>query len=104
MKTFPSTSRTEEPFALSMKSGVPPTDRNARTGEFTPPGMSPFAIVNSLPEVVVFSLPKGVRLLPGVTVLSEKIPNDTSAGGHCQFNVWYFHGFYEISKRHYIIA
>jgi hypothetical protein len=55
MKVFPSTSRTEEPFALSMNRGVPPTDRNARTGEFTPPGIIVFARANSLPEVVVVS-------------------------------------------------
>src|SRR2546425_1058119 len=28
-----------EPCACSMKGGVPPTARKARTGEFTPPGM-----------------------------------------------------------------
>jgi len=53
MKVFPSTSRTVEPFALSMNRGVPPTDPNARTGELTPPGIIVFARVNSLLEVVV---------------------------------------------------
>jgi hypothetical protein len=53
MKVFPSTSRTEEPFALSMNRGVPPTELNARTGEFTPPGIIVFARANSLLEVVV---------------------------------------------------
>jgi hypothetical protein len=28
------------PTALRMNSGVPPTPRNARTGEFTPPGIN----------------------------------------------------------------
>src|SRR5260221_9651074 len=28
------------PWARAMKRGVPPTARNARTGEFTPPGMT----------------------------------------------------------------
>jgi hypothetical protein len=53
MKVFPSTSRTAEPFALSMKRGVPPTDPNARTGELTPPGIIVFARANSLLEVFV---------------------------------------------------
>src|SRR5436190_14708388 len=35
------------PRADLMKRGVPPTPRNARTGEFTPPGMSSIALVNS---------------------------------------------------------
>jgi hypothetical protein len=30
-----------------VKNGVPPTERNARTGELTPPGMSFFAFVKS---------------------------------------------------------
>src|SRR3989304_5269709 len=59
MKVFPSTSRTEALFALSMNRGIPPTDRNARTGEFTPPGINVFARANSLPEVVVFSRDTG---------------------------------------------
>jgi hypothetical protein len=53
MKVFPSTSRTEAPFARSMNSGVPPTDRKARTGEFTPPGINVFDSANSLLEVFV---------------------------------------------------
>src|SRR5438067_9412749 len=32
-----------EPWAMSMKSGPPPTPRKARTGEFTPPGMTSWA-------------------------------------------------------------
>src|SRR5687767_3520978 len=32
-----------EPWACSMNRGVPPTPRNARTGELTPPGMTSFA-------------------------------------------------------------
>jgi hypothetical protein len=53
MKVFPSTSRTVEPFALSMNRGVPPTEPNARTGELTPPGIIVFARANSLLEVFV---------------------------------------------------
>src|SRR5215213_3948247 len=38
--SFPSTSWRYGPLALLMNRGVPPTDRNARTGEFTPPGVT----------------------------------------------------------------
>ena len=37
---MPSTSVTVAPGREATKYGVPPTDRNARTGEFTPPGMT----------------------------------------------------------------
>src|SRR5687768_6320597 len=36
----PSTSVTYAPCPLATKYGVPPTERKARTGEFTPPGMT----------------------------------------------------------------
>src|SRR5215470_9713866 len=39
MYSLPSTSRTCAPLALLTKNGCPPTARNARTGEFTPPGI-----------------------------------------------------------------
>src|SRR5690606_22939453 len=39
MKRRPSTSQTCAPWARATKYGVPPTERNARTGEFTPPGI-----------------------------------------------------------------
>src|SRR5581483_2063803 len=39
MYSFPSTSQMRAPFARSTKNGSPPTLRNARTGEFTPPGI-----------------------------------------------------------------
>jgi hypothetical protein len=64
-----------------MKRGVPPTDRNARTGEFTPPGISFFANANSLPEVVVFSLAKGRSLLPRNLVTGEKKETIPPRGG-----------------------
>src|SRR5258708_24144413 len=35
-----STSKMREPCAVSMNRGVPPTALKARTGEFTPPGMT----------------------------------------------------------------
>jgi hypothetical protein len=37
-----------------MKRGDPPTERKARTGEFTPPGMTALAFWKSLVERVVF--------------------------------------------------
>ena len=36
-----------EPLALRMNRGVPPTDLNARTGLFTPPGISSCARSNN---------------------------------------------------------
>src|SRR5438552_3011668 len=41
-----------------MKSGSPPTARNARTGLFTPPGNSPFARENSFCDFAVFMPPQ----------------------------------------------
>ena len=43
----PSTSHTYGPSARATKYGVPPTDRNARTGELTPPGMTRWDRSNS---------------------------------------------------------
>src|SRR5881394_3639401 len=40
MYSRPSASQMRLPSPRSMKRGVPPTARNARTGEFTPPGMT----------------------------------------------------------------
>src|SRR5512146_361600 len=37
-----------------MNRGCPPTDRNARTGLFTPPGISCWASAKSLADLVVF--------------------------------------------------
>src|SRR6266403_34640 len=39
MYSLPSTSQIFEPSACATKNGSAPTFRNARTGEFTPPGM-----------------------------------------------------------------
>src|SRR5215218_4959310 len=38
--SLPSTSVSQAPLAEAMKRGVPPTALNARTGEFTPPGVT----------------------------------------------------------------
>ena len=50
MNELPSTSKMREPSPRSMNSGSPPTDRNARTGLFTPPGISPTALSINLAE------------------------------------------------------
>src|SRR5689334_9994152 len=39
MYSLPSTSNKWDPAPLAMNKGFPPTALNARTGEFTPPGM-----------------------------------------------------------------
>src|ERR1700733_15146496 len=43
-----------EPRPDSMKSGVPPTPRKARTGEFTPPGITFWARANRASDLAVF--------------------------------------------------
>src|SRR3990170_6760526 len=57
MKEFPSASVIVDPFAFAMKRGVPPTERKARTGELTPPGITFCASRNSFLETVVFIRP-----------------------------------------------
>src|SRR6266516_3080947 len=47
MNRTPSTSTRYAPSPRSTKRGVPPTARNARTGELTPPGIRPRARSNS---------------------------------------------------------
>src|SRR5512139_964176 len=47
MYRLPSASQKYGPSARAMNRGVPPTERNARTGEFTPPGMDFCARSNS---------------------------------------------------------
>src|SRR5690242_16694043 len=47
MYRLPSTSVIHAPWPLAKKTGSPPTPRNARTGEFTPPGSSSLARANT---------------------------------------------------------
>src|SRR5262249_42713451 len=54
MYSLPSTSHTRAPSARPMNSGSPPTERNARTGELTPPGIDFFARSNSDLDICVF--------------------------------------------------
>ena len=51
--SLPSTSVSQAPAAERMKRGVPPTASNARTGEFTPPGVTARARAKSSPEADV---------------------------------------------------
>src|ERR671918_1737696 len=58
MYSFPSTSRIFAPCACSAKKGSAPTLRNARTGEFTPPGMYFCATAKSSDEQEVIKMRK----------------------------------------------
>src|SRR6266566_2005509 len=53
MYRLPSTSTRKQPSACLMKTGVPPTPLNARTGEETPPGISFTALANAAAELAV---------------------------------------------------
>jgi hypothetical protein len=44
---LPSMSVTRQPEPDRMKTGVPPTPLNARTGELTPPGITCCAVTNA---------------------------------------------------------
>ena len=52
---FPSTSNAYAPLTRSNTIGFPPTDLNARTGEFTPPGRMSCAALKISLDRVVFS-------------------------------------------------
>src|SRR5208283_1958660 len=54
MYSFPSASQMCEPSPRTINGGVPPTARYARTGEFTPPGMTFFARSNSASDFAWF--------------------------------------------------
>ena len=67
--SFPSTSRRWLPLAESMNTGVPPTEPNARTGEFTPPGINSRACENkSLLRVIVFMVGNSAANCPHSSV------------------------------------
>src|SRR5437868_15210394 len=44
-----------EPCAISMNGGTPPTPRNARTGEFTPPGITSCARWKSVSDCLAIA-------------------------------------------------
>ena len=56
MYVFPSTSYSLGHLARWMNRGCPPTDRKARTGLLTPPGMSCCASSKSLIDRVIFMM------------------------------------------------
>src|SRR5664280_1440996 len=99
MYSLPSTSQTRDPLALLTKKGWPPTARNARTGEFTPPGMYFNASANNCsdlacviasklvknrlnPRALLTETQRGIGFLSGCPRLSNRIqtPESTSAG------------------------
>src|SRR6202035_4649159 len=53
MSSRPSISQIWDPLALETKNGSPPTFRNARTGELTPPGMNRLASANNEELVII---------------------------------------------------
>src|SRR5208283_6249624 len=63
MYSFPSTSQMCAPLARFTKNGCPPTARNARTGELTPPGMYFNASAKSFSDLArtKLSLEEGFR-------------------------------------------
>src|SRR3989338_5950309 len=65
MYSFPSTSQSLAPWALAIKTGVPPTAPNARTGELTPPGNNPKASSkNFIDWFIMLIFPSFVTCLP----------------------------------------
>src|SRR5690606_784154 len=61
MYSFPSTSHKRAPAPRSTKNGSPPTARNARTGELTPPGKSSSARANRSEDPGFIGLAGGSR-------------------------------------------
>src|SRR5687767_9961760 len=74
MYVLPSTSFTVAPLPSLMKTGVPPTALNARTGELTPPGMSWRALRNADSEFA------SERLASAASGIAANIPV-AEAGG-----------------------
>jgi hypothetical protein len=99
MNVLPSTSVIDAPLALAMNSGVPPTDRNALTGEFTPPGMTFFASSKSFFEFFVTGaltrLPPFIYGTPIVSVPLRGVKGPS---------IGISKGFRPGSKHYYILA
>src|SRR3954447_24947717 len=72
--SWPSTSVIRAPDADAMKRGVPPTAWNARTGEFTPPGVTARARRIRAAET-------GTGSAPGTPAFSPVPPNAAKPGG-----------------------
>src|SRR6185436_20546873 len=80
----PSTSSMRAPTALATKNGVPPTPRNARTGLFTPPGISRWAEWKSDSERVMAPFASARRAgdgeLDGQEVAARRVPGERIGG------------------------
>ena len=61
---LPSASVSQYPWAEVMNRGVPPTEVKARTGEFTPPGITAQASANSFAETSVLRMATSVPAEP----------------------------------------
>src|ERR1700741_4856309 len=61
-----------------MKRGVPPTARNARTGEFTPPGIRSWARMNRVSELVIID---GVRKRASVSGFGRAVSSCAACEG-----------------------
>ena len=59
-----SASQTEAPLARTAKNGFPPTARNARTGEFTPPGIHCNALSNRACDFALNRMPRQNTVSP----------------------------------------
>src|SRR5216684_1019973 len=75
MYSLPSTSNRWEPSPRAMNGGVPPTLRNARTGEFTPPGIGFCARVKSASDFE-WSMAEARSSLLGNHFVQEKVHQD----------------------------
>ena len=61
MSSSPSTVVSLAPSALAVKNGLPPTERKALTGEFTPPGMHRMARAKSSEDADVMIVERVVK-------------------------------------------
>src|SRR5437763_16378343 len=79
MYVRPSTSFIVAPCALAMKRGVPPTPRNARTGEFTPPGINSTARAKSSSELCCLF---AELLCASLLIFDLRTAHDNAAADH----------------------
>ena len=79
--SLPSASVRRYPLAEVMNRGVPPTELNARTGEFTPPGMSAHASAKSAAEVAVAG--EVLRMATSLPAESNRSTTGCRSGGLC---------------------
>src|SRR5436305_404344 len=77
---FPSTSQRNDPSPRSMKRGVPPTAANARTGLFTPPGMSDLARAKSSSDLAPAVVSRSVVMVTVLQALALSFPPARPSG------------------------